>query len=139
METTYPVNAFTGTEYSGMNATVLETVKATRNYTSNTWASFLEWKKHGFVLKNAKGQGVRCRFVCSGTKVKKQNASGKTIVGTEGFFINNFVLFNGDLAVKAQPKNCPRCKQILGEYPEQSKRENITVCSQCYTLEALEK
>lgn len=138
-DTTEPVNAFTGKAYEGFNTIALETAKSNRGYQSNEWATFLDWKKHGFTLKDAKGKGVHCRFVCSGNKVKKTNAKGKTVTSTEGFYMNYFVLFNRDHAEKIQPKMCPRCHQPIGEYPALSRRDNTTeICSQCGTLEALE-
>ena len=41
-----PRQAFTGKAYDGLNVITLDTVKATRNYETNEWATFLEWKKN---------------------------------------------------------------------------------------------
>ena len=138
-ETIAPINAFNGKEYEGFNTIALATAKANRGYQSNEWATFLDWKKHGYKLNNAKGKGVHCRFVCSGSKVKKANGKGKMVTSTEGFYMNYFVLFNRDHAEKVQEKKCPRCYQPIGKYAALSRRDNKTnICSQCGTLEALE-
>lgn len=132
-------NPFNGVVYRGMNDTLLGNAMLSRGYTTNTWATYDQWKNHGYKLVNAKGMGIHCRYVCTGTKVKKTNAKGKTVTSTEGFYMNYFVLFNADHAEKVQPKMCPRCHQPIGEYPALSRRDNKTkICSQCGTLEALE-
>lgn len=137
---TAPFNPFTGKEYEGYNTIALTTAKNARQYNSNEWATFLDWKKHGYKLVNARGAGVHCRYVCSGTKVKSKDAkTGKVKTSTEGFYMNYFVLFNADHAEKVQPKLCPRCHQPIGEDPALSRRDNKTyICSQCGTAEALE-
>lgn len=81
-----PYNAITGIEYQGYNVMFLNMARKENNYTSNKWATFLQWKDAGYKLENAKGKGIHCRTFGENEKKEK--------------YIKYFVVFNADLAVK---------------------------------------
>jgi len=76
-------NYFTGLEYQGYNQMFLS-LESGEGYTKK-WATFLQWKEHGFkVLKGS--HGVHCRTFVENTNPKKGDKSS--------VIPKHFVLFN---------------------------------------------
>ena len=53
-----PHNLFTGTVYSGKNLETLEYATSSNKYPVNAYATFNQFKQHGYTLEGAKGKGV---------------------------------------------------------------------------------
>jgi antirestriction protein ArdC len=134
-DNTVPVQAFNHTPYQGYNVLFLEMARATHGYTSNEWASFLDWKKNGYSVKKGE-HGVHCRTFIKGETVNATTPNAKTNTNVA---IKYFVLFNREQVEKTAEKKCPRCREVLGDYPALSRKDNRTrICSQCATVEALQ-
>lgn len=55
-----PIQAFTRIPYKGYNVDFLLLATSSKGYKSNEWATFLEWKKHGYTVRKGE-KSVHCR------------------------------------------------------------------------------
>jgi len=56
---TYATNAKTGEKYSGENWGTLTSEQSSKNYKSNTWATYLQWNELGRkIVKGEKGTNI---------------------------------------------------------------------------------
>lgn len=84
-------NFSTGVEYKGDNQTILMSVKEAQGYKSDKWGTYLQIKKAGKKLVNAKGKGIFLRTFADDRKINEQ---GKVERVTKPI---SFVVFNMDL------------------------------------------
>lgn len=80
-------NLDTNKAYLGGNQVILASVKASRNYNSDYWLTYVQARELGYRLEGAKGQGVHLRTFA------EDKLTGQK-------FPKSFVVFNCDLCVR---------------------------------------
>lgn len=99
-----PQNAETGYKYRGINFMYLKLIARARGYEDNRWASFLQIKKNGWKLQNAKGHGVKVEYWFPYDDEEKKAVTWKELKDVDGRIGEGYSLratyttvFNGDL------------------------------------------
>lgn len=87
-----PRNATTGNTYRGINVLLLWGAMADEGYKHSVWATFNQWKKAGYRLKDAKGKGKTIVF----WKVieREQTAKDGSVEKTTFPFLRRSTVFN---------------------------------------------
>lgn len=118
-----PHNIETGRTYRGINAFQLELIAMNRGYKDNRWATFLQVKKNGWKLQDAKGQGVKVEYWYPYDTEKKKAISWKELKEAEAEIGDRYALranyttvFNADLIEGVPEKKMEIHKEVDQEH-----------------------
>lgn len=84
-----PYNATTRVQYQGANIERLAGSKRAKGYSSDEWATFLQWKQAGFMVK----KGEKATTCVTFGETSKVNKAGKVVASS---YARGFCLFNRD-------------------------------------------
>lgn len=117
----------TGHTYRGWNAMFTAYVASARGYKSPVWATFLQIKKQGCTLKDARDQGVKvvCPLIID-KDAKGNKLKDPKFCGLKTYTVFNLDLVEGDFKVPKKAKDATNeendhteiltCEQVVSSY-----------------------